>query len=129
LQNPSELNGDNVNVKWEAELQGKKSEYLKAKLMCLKGTTQTKVTDPYRGKKFFKMVYQSRSNPAEHGNGDLLADFCNILSDAESIRGWGDGWTEIHTPELLVLQTSSLKAETAIQNLKRYKVLIKFWQT
>jgi hypothetical protein len=70
LQDPSEINWDNLNnVRREASrvFRNKKKEYLKGKINGL-ATNE------------FKRGYQPRSNLVKDGIGDLLADSHNILN-------------------------------------------------
>jgi hypothetical protein len=79
LQDPSEINGDNLNnVRRDASrhFRNKKREYLKDKINEI--TTNSKIInirDLYRGIDGFKRGYQPRNNLVKDENGDLLADF------------------------------------------------------
>jgi hypothetical protein len=81
LQDPSEINGDNLNnVRREdiRQFRDKKREYLKAKVNELATNSKNKnIRDLYRG---IKRGYQPRSNLVKDGNGDLLADSNNIVN-------------------------------------------------
>jgi hypothetical protein len=70
LQDPSEINGDNLNnVRREASRQ-----YMKDKINELARYRKNKnIRDLYRGINEFKKGYQSRNNFVRHENGDLLA--------------------------------------------------------
>jgi hypothetical protein len=84
LQDPSEVNGDNLSdVRWEASrhFRNKEREYLKDKINELGSNSKNKNTrDLYRGINEFKKSYQTRTNLVKDGNGDLLADPHKILS-------------------------------------------------
>jgi hypothetical protein len=66
LQDPSEINGDNLNnVRREASrhFRNKKREYLKDKIKELATNSKNKnIRELYRGINEFKRGYQSRSN-------------------------------------------------------------------
>jgi hypothetical protein len=83
LQDPSEINGDNLNnVRCEASryFRNKKREYLKDKINELVTNSKKKnIRDLYRGINDFKRGYQPRTNLVKDENGDLLADSHNIL--------------------------------------------------
>jgi hypothetical protein len=84
LQDPSEINGDNLsNVRREASrhFRIKKREYLKDKINELATNSKNKnIRDLYRGIIGFKRVYQPRNNLVKDENRDLLADSHNILN-------------------------------------------------
>jgi hypothetical protein len=84
LQNPSQVNGDNMNnVKREASrtFRTKKREYLKNKINELETKSNNKnIRDLYRGIKEFKKGYQPRTNKVKYKNGHLLADSHSILN-------------------------------------------------
>jgi hypothetical protein len=87
LQDPSEINGNNLNnIRREANgyLRNKTREYMKDKLMNLQRTVRTRTLiinrDLYRGINDFKKAYQPRSNLVNDANHDLLADSHNILN-------------------------------------------------
>jgi hypothetical protein len=84
LQDPSEINGDNLNnVRREASrpFRNKKREYLQDKINELARNIKNKnIRDLYRGIIGFKMGYQPRNNLVKDENGDLLADSHNILN-------------------------------------------------
>ncbi|PNF42200.1 hypothetical protein B7P43_G06780 [Cryptotermes secundus] len=84
LQDPSELNGDNLNnirCKTSRHFRNKKREYLKDKIDELAMNSKKKnIRDLYRGTNDFKRGYQPRSNLVKDENGDLLADSHNILN-------------------------------------------------
>jgi hypothetical protein len=66
LQNPSQVNGDNMdNVRREASktFRSKKREYLKNKINELETNSKNKnIRDLYRGINAFKKGYQPRTN-------------------------------------------------------------------
>jgi hypothetical protein len=84
LQDPSEINGDNLNnVRREASrhFRNKKREYLNDKINELATNSKNKnIRDPYRGIIGFKRGYQPRNDLVKDENGDLLADSHNILN-------------------------------------------------
>jgi hypothetical protein len=115
LQDPSEINGDNLNnVRCEASrhFRNKKKEYLKDKMNELATNSKDKnIRDLYRRISEFKRDYQSRNNLVKDENSDLLADSQNILNrwkkyfsqllnvhDVSDVRQ-----IEVHTAEKLVL--------------------------
>jgi hypothetical protein len=84
LQDPSEVNGDNLNnIKVKpAGISGiRKREYLKDRIDELATNSKNKnVRDLYRGIIELMKGYQPRSNLEKDENGDLLADSHNILN-------------------------------------------------
>jgi hypothetical protein len=84
LQDPSEINGDNLNnVRHEATryFRNKKREYLKDKINELATNRKNwNIRDLYRGIHEFKRGYQPRGNYMKDKIGDLLADFHTVLS-------------------------------------------------
>jgi hypothetical protein len=82
LQNPSEINGENLNnVRCEASRQfrNKKREYLKDKINEPATNSKNKnIRDMYRDIHKFKRGYQPRSNLVKDENADLPADSNNI---------------------------------------------------
>jgi uncharacterized protein YaaR (DUF327 family) len=84
LQDPSEINGDNLNnARREASrhLRYKKREYLKGKINKLAANSKNKnIRDLCRGINEFKRGYQHRSNLVNDENGDLLADVHSALN-------------------------------------------------
>ncbi|PNF26485.1 hypothetical protein B7P43_G14322 [Cryptotermes secundus] len=78
LQDPREINGDNLNnIRREASrhFRNKKGEYLKDKIDELAtNSKKNNIRDLYRGKNNFKRGYQPSSNIVKDENGDLLAD-------------------------------------------------------
>jgi hypothetical protein len=64
LQDPSEINGDNVN---------EKREYLKYRINELATNSKNKsIRDLYRGINYFKRGYQPTNNLVKDENGDCL---------------------------------------------------------
>jgi hypothetical protein len=114
LQCPSQTNGDNlsnVRCKTSRTFKNKKREYLKEKSNELETNS--------------KNGYQPRTNLVKDGNGDLLADYHNILNRWQNyfckllnVHGVND---VRHTVESLVPEPSYFKVEMAIGKLKRYK--------
>jgi hypothetical protein len=133
LQDPSEINGDNLNnVRREASrhFRNKKREYLKDKINDLATNSKNKnIRDVYRGINGFKRGYQPRSNLVKDENGGLLADSHNILnrwknyfSQLLNMHNVSDvGQIDVHTAEPLVPGPSRLEVEIAIGKLKKYK--------
>jgi hypothetical protein len=83
LQDPSEINGDNLNnVRCLAgrHFRNKKREYLEDKSNELATDNKNNIKDLYKGINEFKMGYQPRSNLVKDENGDLLAVSYNILN-------------------------------------------------
>jgi hypothetical protein len=87
LQDPSEINGDNLNnIRRETSrhFRNKKREYIEDKtdeLATNKTNSKNKnIRDLYRGINEFKKGYQPRSNLVKDENGDLLAGPHNILN-------------------------------------------------
>jgi hypothetical protein len=75
LQDPSEINGENLNnVRSEASrhFRNKKMEYLKGKINGQATNSKNKnIRDLYRGINEFKRGYQPRNNSVKDKNGDL----------------------------------------------------------
>jgi hypothetical protein len=84
LQDPSEIDGDNLNnVSHGARryVTNKKREYLKDKINELATNSKSKnIRDLYRGINKFKRGYQPKNILVKDENGDLLADSLNILN-------------------------------------------------
>jgi hypothetical protein len=84
LQDPSEVDGDNLNnVRFgvSRHFTNKMREYLKDKINELASSSKNKnIRDHYRGINEFKRGYQPRNNLVKDENGDFLADFNNILN-------------------------------------------------
>jgi predicted NACHT family NTPase len=73
LQDPSEINGDNLNnIRQETgrHLKNKKRKYLKDRIDEIATNSNNKnIRDLYRGINDFKMGYQPRSNLVKDENG------------------------------------------------------------
>jgi hypothetical protein len=119
LQNPSKINGDNLNnIRHETSryFRNRKNDYLKGKIDELAKTIRTRTLE--RG-----------SNLVKDENGDLLADPHNILNRWKNYfsqllnvhRVSGVRQIEIHIAEPLVPDPSTFEIEIAIANLKRYE--------
>jgi hypothetical protein len=133
LQDPSEINGDNLNnVRHEASrhFRNKEREYLKDKINELAMNSRNKnIRDLYRGINGFKRGYQPTNNLVEDENVDLLADSHNIFnrwknyfSQLLNVHNVSDvRQIEEHTAEPLVPGPSRLEVEIAIAKLKKYK--------
>jgi hypothetical protein len=84
LQNPSQINGDNLqNLRRETSrtFRSKKRKYLKEKINNLETNNKNKnIRDLYRGITDFNKGYQSRINIIKVENGNLLADPYGFLN-------------------------------------------------
>jgi hypothetical protein len=84
LQDPSEINRDNLNnVRREASrhFRNKKRQYMINRSHELATNSKNKnIRDLYRKINEFKWSYQPRNNLVKDENGDLLADSHNILN-------------------------------------------------
>jgi hypothetical protein len=84
LQNPSQINGDNLqNLRHEISrtFRNKKREHLKGKINELETNNKNKnIRDLYRGLNEFKKEYQPRINIIKDENGNLIADPQNVLN-------------------------------------------------
>jgi hypothetical protein len=82
LQDPSKINGDNLNnVRREASryFRNTKRKYLKDKIKELATNSKNKnIRDLHRGINKFKRRYQPRNSLVKDENGDLLADSHNV---------------------------------------------------
>jgi hypothetical protein len=138
LQDPSEINGDNLNnVRREASrhFRNKKREYLKKLATNSKNNI---IRDLYRRINEFKLCYQPRNNLVKDENGDLLADshiilnrWKNYFSQLFNVYNVSDvRHIEVHTAEASVPGPSRLEAEIAIAKLRsiNHQVVIKFWR-
>jgi hypothetical protein len=133
LQDPSEINGDNLNnVRREASrhFRNKGKEYLKDKINELAINSKNKnIRDLYRRINEFKRVYQPRSNFVKDENGDRLVDPNTIINRWKSYfyqlfhfhNVSGVRQIEIHTAEPLVPGPRYLEVEISIAKLKKYK--------
>jgi hypothetical protein len=130
LQDPSEINGDNLRiVRRESSryFRNKKREYLKGKINELATNSKNKnIRDPYRGTNVFKRDYQPRNNLVKDENDNLLSDSCNTLnrwknyfSHLLNVDNVSDvRQIEVHKAEPLAPGPSHLEVETAIAKLK-----------
>jgi hypothetical protein len=98
--------------------------------MSLQQTVRTRTSKTCVGELYeFKRIYQTRNNLVKDGNGDLLADFHNILNrwknyfpqllnvhNASDVRQ-----IEVHMSGPLVPGPGLLEVEIAIANMKKYK--------
>jgi hypothetical protein len=133
LQDPSEINGDNLNnVRCEASrhFRNKKREYLKDKPNEHATNSKNKnIRDLYRVINEFKRGYQPTNNLEKDDDGDLLADSHNILNTWKNyfpqclnVRNVSDvRQIEIHTAESLVPGPSRLEVEIAIAKFKKFR--------
>jgi hypothetical protein len=84
LQDPSEINGDNLNsirCVTNRHFRNRRREYLKEKInMFALNSKDKNIRDLYRGINEFKKGYQPRSKLVKDENVDLLADSHNILN-------------------------------------------------
>jgi hypothetical protein len=89
LQDPSEVNGDNLNnLRREASrhFRNGKREYLKKKINELARNSKNKnFRDLYRGINEFKRGYQPRNNLEKDENGDLLCRLLQYFKWAEEL--------------------------------------------
>jgi hypothetical protein len=103
LQDPNEINGDNLNsVRSEARrhLRNQKRDYLKDKINELATNRKNKnIGDLYSGINKFKSGYQPGSNLVKDENSDLLAESNNILN----------GWKNCFSQLLNVLNISDVR--------------------
>jgi hypothetical protein len=133
LQNPSQVNGDNLkNLRCETSktFRKKKRGYLTGKINELRNNNKNKnIRDLYRGINEFKTVYQPRINIIKDENGKLLGDPQNVLNRWKNffkqmlhVHGVHDvRQMDIHTAEPLVPEPSLVEVEIAIGKLKSYK--------
>jgi hypothetical protein len=82
LQDPSEINRDNLNNagrEVSRYFRNKKREYLKDKIIELATNSKSKnIRDLYRGINELKRGYQPRNNSVKYENGELLAKSHNV---------------------------------------------------
>jgi Golgi nucleoside diphosphatase len=135
LQDPCEVNGDNLNnIKREASrhFRNKERKYFKDRLNELAMNSKNKnLRDLHRGTNEFKRTYQPRSNSVKDENGDLLADSHKILNRWKNYfsqllkvhRASDIKQIEIHTTEPLISVPSPSEVEFAIANLEKRKSL------
>jgi hypothetical protein len=133
LQNPSQINGDNLqNLRRETSriFRNKEREYLKGKIN--KPETNNKnsnIRDLYRGINEFKKGYQPRINIVKDGNGNLLADqqsvlnrWTNFFNQMLNVHGLHNVRQEdIQKAEPLVPEPSLVEVEIATGKLESYK--------
>jgi hypothetical protein len=133
LQDPSEVNGENLNnVRCEARrhFRNKERECVKYKINELAMNIKNKnMRDLYKGISEHKRGYRPSSNLVKGENCDLIADTHNILSmwkhyfsQLLNVHNVSDiRQIEIHTAEPLVPGPRHLEVETAVAKLKNYK--------
>jgi hypothetical protein len=133
LQDPSEINGDNLNsVRCEASRHFiyKWGAYLKDKINDLAMNSKNKnIRELYRGINEFKRSYQPRNNLVKDENGDLLPNSLKVLSRwkmnfSQLLNVHNVSYVmqiEIHTAEPLVSDPNHFEVENAIAKLKKCK--------
>jgi hypothetical protein len=84
LQDPSEITADNlsyIRCDGSRHFRNNKRDHVKDKINVLATNHKNNnIRDLYNGINEFKRDYQPRSNLVKDENGDLLADFYNILN-------------------------------------------------
>jgi hypothetical protein len=133
FQDQSKINGDKLNnIRREASrhFRNKKREHLKNKIIELAMNSKNKnIRDLYRRINQCKKGYQPRRNLVNDENGDLLADFHNILNNWKNLfsqllnvhRVSDVRQIEIHTAEPLVPHPMPFEVEIAVAVLERCK--------
>jgi hypothetical protein len=133
LQNPSQINGDNLqNLGRETSrtVKNRKKEYLKGKINKLGTNNKNKnIRDLYRDINEFKKGYQPRINIMKDENGNMLADpqsvlnrWKNFFNQVLNVHGVDDvRQIDIHMAEPLVPEPSLVEVEIAVGKLKSYK--------
>jgi hypothetical protein len=133
LQNPNQVNGDNLqNLRRETSrtFMNKKREYLKGKINELETNNKNKnIADLYRGINEFNKGYQPIINIIKDENGNLIADPQNVLNrwkhffnQVRKVHGVHKvRQMDIHMAEPLVPEPSLVEVEIAIGKLKSYK--------
>jgi hypothetical protein len=133
LQNPRQMNGDNMNnLRQESSrtFRNKKWEHLMGKMDELETNRKNKnIRDLYRGVNEFKKGYQPRVNIIKDENGNLIADplsvlnrWKNFFNQVLNVHGVHDvEQMHIHTAEPLVPERSLVEVEIALGELKSYK--------
>jgi hypothetical protein len=122
LQNPSQINGDN----------------LKSKINELETNNKNKnISDLYRGVNEFKKGYQPRINIIKDENGNLLADsqsdlnrWKNFFNQVLNVHGVHDvRQKNIHVAEPFTPEPSLSKWKLLLESQKvtNPRVLIRFW--
>jgi hypothetical protein len=123
LQNPSQINGDNLQNLRHETFRNKKREYLRGKINELESNNKNKnIIDLYRGINEFKKGYQPRINIIKDENGNLLADPQNVLNrwknffdQALNIRGFHNfRQMDIYTAEPLIPGPSLVRVEIGV---------------
>jgi hypothetical protein len=135
LQDPSEINWDNLNnIICEASrhFRNKKREYMKYKINELATNSKNKnIRDLYTEINEFKKGYQSRSNLVKDENGDLLANSHNILNN---LKNYFSQLLNVHrvsdVRQIEVYTSEPLVHHIILLSLKKFKsqVVIKFRQ-
>jgi hypothetical protein len=126
LQNPSQINGDNLkNFRHEKRrtFRNKKRKYLKDKIKLETNNKNKNIRDLYRGTNEFQKGYRPRINIIKDENGNLLADPQSVLNRWKSffnqvlnIHGVHDvEHMDINMAEPLVPEPSLVEVETAIE--------------
>jgi hypothetical protein len=124
LQDPSEINGNNLRREASRYFRNKKREYLNDKINELATNSKNKnIRDLYRGINEFKRGYQPRNNLMKDENGVLLADLHNILNrwrnyfSLLNVHNVSDvRQIEVHMAEPLVPGPSCLKLKLLLQS-------------
>jgi hypothetical protein len=126
LQNPNQINGDNLQSlirETSRTFRNKKREYVKGEINELEANNKNKnIRDLYRGTNEFKKGYQPRINIIMDENGNLLADPQNVLNmwknffnQLLNVHGVHDvRQMDIHTAEPLVSEPSLVEVKIAI---------------
>jgi hypothetical protein len=137
LQNPSQINGDNLqNFKLETSriFRNKKREYVKGKISELETNKKNKnIRGSYRGINEFRKGYQPIINIIKDEYGNLLSDHQSVLNrwknffkQVLNVHGVHDvRWVDIQDikvmAEPLLPESSLVEVEIAIGKLKSYK--------
>jgi hypothetical protein len=131
LQNPSQINGDNLrHLRRETSrtFRKKKREYVKGKINELQTNSKKKhIRDLYRGINEVEKGYQPRINIIKNENGNLLKDPQSVLNRCKTffnqvlnVRGVHDvRQTDIQTAEPLVPEPSLVEVEISVEKLKK----------
>jgi hypothetical protein len=109
----------------------KEREYLKENINESETNSKEYIIDIYRHINEFKELYEPRTNVIKDEKVNLLADPQSVLNWWKSffnqvlnVHGFEDiRLTGVHTPELLVLESSLVEVEIAIAKFKS----INFW--
>jgi hypothetical protein len=133
LQDPSEINGDNMNnARHEAGIyfRNKKREYMKDKINEIATNSKNKnISDLYRRIHEFMRGYQPRNKLVKAEYVDLLEDYHNILnrwknyfSQLLNMQSISDvKQIEVYTAEPLIPGPSRLEVQITVVKLKKYK--------